>query len=90
MLSEQDLAHHRPSPTETIRKTIARPIAFNDREIFLTASIAACAVDPQTQPSPDEIITDARACDVFTPSGSAATAATSTSRDAAARKEPDG
>ena len=43
---------------ETIRKTIRAPIAFNDREIFLTASIGLALSDPQTQLS-DEIIKDA-------------------------------
>jgi len=32
---------------ETIRKTIRAPIAFNDREIFLTASIGLALSDPQ-------------------------------------------
>src|SRR5271170_2132944 len=43
---------------ETIRKTIRAPIAFNDREIFLTASIGLALSDPQTQLT-DEIIKDA-------------------------------
>ena len=43
---------------ETIRKTIRAPIAFNDREIFLTASIGLALSDPQTQLS-EEIIKDA-------------------------------
>src|SRR5712672_2161534 len=40
---------------ETIRKTIRAPIAFNDREIFLTASIGLALSDPQMQLT-DEII----------------------------------
>ena len=43
---------------ETIRKTIRAPIAFNDREIFLTASIGLALCDPQAQLS-EEIIKDA-------------------------------
>jgi diguanylate cyclase (GGDEF)-like protein/PAS domain S-box-containing protein len=43
---------------ETIRKTIRAPIAFNDREIFLTASIGLALSDPQASLS-DEIIKDA-------------------------------
>src|SRR4029077_15172191 len=43
---------------ETIRKTIRAPIAFNDREIFLTASIGLALSEPQTQVT-DEIIKDA-------------------------------
>src|SRR5205807_449775 len=39
-------------------KTIRAPIAFNDREIFLTASIGLALSDPQTQLS-EEIIKDA-------------------------------
>ena len=37
-MSEQDPARI-TAFAETIRKTIRAPIAFNDREIFLTASI---------------------------------------------------
>ena len=43
---------------ETIRKTIRAPIAFNDREIFLTASIGLALADPTAAVS-DEIIKDA-------------------------------
>ena len=43
---------------ENIRKTIRAPITFNDREIFLTASIGLAMPDPQTAFS-DEIIKDA-------------------------------
>ncbi|EGP09224.1 diguanylate cyclase/phosphodiesterase [Bradyrhizobiaceae bacterium SG-6C] len=43
---------------ETIRKTIRAPIAFDGREIFLTASIGLALSDPQT-PLSDEIIKDA-------------------------------
>src|SRR5258706_8104964 len=55
--SEQDPARI-TAFAETIRKTIRAPIAFNDREIFLTASIGLALSDPQTQLS-DEIIKDA-------------------------------
>src|SRR6201995_5261197 len=57
LLSEQDPARI-TNFAETIRKTIRAPIAFNDREIFLTASIGLALSDPQTQLS-DEIIKDA-------------------------------
>ncbi len=43
---------------ETIRKTIRAPIAFNEREIFLTASIGLALSDPQA-PLTEEIIKDA-------------------------------
>ncbi|HWW47793.1 MAG TPA: EAL domain-containing protein [Xanthobacteraceae bacterium] len=43
---------------ETIRKTIRAPIAFNDREIFITASIGLALSDPQTELTAD-IIKDA-------------------------------
>jgi diguanylate cyclase (GGDEF)-like protein/PAS domain S-box-containing protein len=43
---------------ETIRKTIRAPIAFDGREIFLTASIGLALSDPQT-PLTDEIVKDA-------------------------------
>ncbi|HEX7789065.1 MAG TPA: EAL domain-containing protein [Afipia sp.] len=43
---------------ETIRKTIRAPIAFDGREIFLTASIGLALSDPQV-PLTDEIIKDA-------------------------------
>src|ERR1700723_867974 len=57
LMSEQDSAPLPPF-AETIRKTIRAPIAFNDREIFLTASIGLALSDPQTQLS-EEIIKDA-------------------------------
>jgi len=57
LLSEQDPARI-TAFAETIRKTIRAPIAFNDREIFLTASIGLALSDPQTQIT-DEIIKDA-------------------------------
>src|SRR5258705_3231248 len=56
-MSEQDSAKI-TAFAETIRKTIRAPIAFNDREIFLTASIGLALSDPQTQLS-EEIIKDA-------------------------------
>src|SRR5207249_7054301 len=57
LLSEQDPARI-TNFAETIRKTIRAPIAFNDREIFLTASIGLALSDPQTQLT-EEIIKDA-------------------------------
>ena len=57
LMSEQDPARI-TAFAETIRKTIRAPIAFNDREIFLTASIGLALSDPQTQLT-DEIIKDA-------------------------------
>ena len=56
-MSEQDPARI-TAFAETIRKTIRAPIAFNDREIFLTASIGLALSDPQTQLT-EEIIKDA-------------------------------
>src|SRR3569623_115344 len=43
---------------ETIRKTFRAPIAFNEREIFLTASIGLALSDPQA-PLTDEFVKDA-------------------------------
>ncbi len=57
LMSEQDPGRI-TAFAETIRKTIRAPIAFNDREIFLTASIGLALSDPQTQIS-EEIIKDA-------------------------------
>ncbi len=57
LMSEQD-AGRITAFAETIRKTIRAPIAFNDREIFLTASIGLALSDPQTPPSED-IVKDA-------------------------------
>src|SRR5205085_1516062 len=57
LLSEQDSAKI-TAFAETIRKTIRAPIAFNDREIFLTASIGLALSDPQTQIT-EELIKDA-------------------------------
>jgi diguanylate cyclase (GGDEF)-like protein/PAS domain S-box-containing protein len=57
LMSEADAAKI-TALAETIRKTIRAPIAFNDREIFLTASIGLALADPTSQVS-DEIIKDA-------------------------------
>jgi diguanylate cyclase (GGDEF)-like protein len=57
LMSEQDPARI-TGFAETIRKTVRAPIAFNDREIFLTASIGLALSDPQT-PLTEEIIKDA-------------------------------
>jgi diguanylate cyclase (GGDEF)-like protein/PAS domain S-box-containing protein len=43
---------------ENLRRTIRAPITFNDREIFLTASIGLCLADAQSNRS-DEILKDA-------------------------------
>ena len=43
---------------ENIRRTIRSPITFNDREIFLTASIGLCLADGQSSKT-DEILKDA-------------------------------
>ncbi len=43
---------------ENIRRAIRAPITFNDREIFLTASIGLCLADGQSAKS-DEILKDA-------------------------------
>lgn len=57
LLSEQDPPRI-TAFAETIRKTIRAPITFNDREIFLTASIGLALSDPQTQLT-EEIVKDA-------------------------------
>jgi diguanylate cyclase (GGDEF)-like protein/PAS domain S-box-containing protein len=43
---------------ENIRRTIRAPITFNDREIFITASIGLCLADSQSSRS-EEILKDA-------------------------------
>jgi diguanylate cyclase (GGDEF)-like protein/PAS domain S-box-containing protein len=43
---------------ETIRRTLRAPIAFNDREIFLTASIGLALAENQTHHT-DEVLKDA-------------------------------
>ena len=43
---------------ETIRRTLRAPIAFNDREIFLTASIGMALAENQTQRT-DEVLKEA-------------------------------
>ncbi len=57
LLSEQN-APRITAFAETIRKTIRAPIAFNEREIFITASIGLALSDAQT-PLSDDIIKDA-------------------------------
>jgi diguanylate cyclase (GGDEF)-like protein/PAS domain S-box-containing protein len=57
LMSEQDPARI-TAFAETMRKTIRAPIAFNDREIFLTASIGLALSDPQTELT-EEIVKDA-------------------------------
>jgi diguanylate cyclase (GGDEF)-like protein/PAS domain S-box-containing protein len=57
LMSEADAAKI-TQLAETIRKTIRAPIAFNDREIFLTASIGLALADPAATVS-EEIIKDA-------------------------------
>jgi diguanylate cyclase (GGDEF)-like protein/PAS domain S-box-containing protein len=43
---------------ETLRRTLRAPIAFNDREIFLTASMGLALADSQPH-RPDEVLKDA-------------------------------
>ncbi len=57
LLSEQEPARI-TNFAETIRKTIRAPITFNDREIFITASIGLALSDPEA-PLSEEIIKDA-------------------------------
>jgi diguanylate cyclase (GGDEF)-like protein/PAS domain S-box-containing protein len=57
LLSEREPARI-TAVAETIRKTVRAPIAFNDREIFLTASIGIALSDPEGALSED-IIKDA-------------------------------
>jgi diguanylate cyclase (GGDEF)-like protein/PAS domain S-box-containing protein len=57
LMSESDPARI-TALAETIRKTIRAPITFNDREIFLTASIGLALADP-TATITDEIVKDA-------------------------------
>ena len=57
LLSERDPGRI-ISFAETIRRTLRAPITFNDREIFLTASIGLALSDQQTNRS-EEILKDA-------------------------------
>jgi diguanylate cyclase (GGDEF)-like protein/PAS domain S-box-containing protein len=57
LLSEQNPARI-TALAETIRKTIRTPITFNEREIFITASIGLALADPQA-PLTDAIVKDA-------------------------------
>ena len=43
---------------ETIRRTLRAPIGFNDREVFITASIGLALAESQPQ-RPDEVLKDA-------------------------------
>ena len=64
---------------ETLRKGLRAPITFNDREIFLTASMGIALGDGQPQPRRGGA-QGRRACDVSMPSASAATASRCSSR----------
>jgi diguanylate cyclase (GGDEF)-like protein/PAS domain S-box-containing protein len=44
---------------ETLRRTLRAPISFNDREIFLTASIGLALADSQSSSRTEEILKDA-------------------------------
>ena len=44
---------------DTIRKALATPVTFNDREVQLTVSVGISLADPQQQPKPDEMLKDA-------------------------------
>ena len=66
---------------ETIRKTIRAPIAFNDREIFLTASIGLALSDAQAPINEEISRTPSSRC--ITPSAWAATASRCSSRPCA-------
>ena len=64
---------------ETLRKALRAPIAFNDREIFLTASIGLALGDSQPTRG-EELLTDAELAMVHAESGWAATASRCSSR----------
>jgi diguanylate cyclase (GGDEF)-like protein len=86
LLSEQDPARI-TAFAETIRKTIRAPITFNDREIFLTASIGLALAD-RSRTAPKRCSrTPSLRCII--PSASAATASTCSSRRCA-RARPTG
>jgi diguanylate cyclase (GGDEF)-like protein len=57
LLSEQNPARI-TALAETIRKTIRAPITFNEREIFITASIGLALSEPEA-PLSDDIVKDA-------------------------------
>lgn len=44
---------------DTVRRTLATPITFKDREIFLTASIGITLVDPQPATTREDVLRDA-------------------------------
>jgi diguanylate cyclase (GGDEF)-like protein/PAS domain S-box-containing protein len=57
LLSERD-PNRVTAVAESLRKTLRSPIAFNDREIFLTASIGLVLLDGQTYKA-DDLLKDA-------------------------------
>ena len=44
---------------DTIRKTLATPVTFNDREVALTVSVGICIADPAANPKPEDMLKDA-------------------------------
>ncbi len=57
LISENEPAHI-VAFAETLRRTLRAPIAFNDREIFLTASIGLALAEDQPH-RPEEVLKDA-------------------------------
>jgi EAL domain-containing protein (putative c-di-GMP-specific phosphodiesterase class I) len=44
---------------DRIRKTVAMPVTFNDREIVLSVSVGVASVDAQQNPKPEDLLKDA-------------------------------
>ena len=44
---------------DRIRKTVAMPVTFNDREIVLSVSVGVAQGDPQQNPKPEDMLKDA-------------------------------
>jgi EAL domain-containing protein (putative c-di-GMP-specific phosphodiesterase class I) len=44
---------------DTIHKTLATPVTFNDREVALTVSVGICIADPAANPKPEDMLKDA-------------------------------
>ena len=44
---------------DRIRKTVAMPVTFNDREIVLSVSVGVALADPQQNPKPEDLLKEA-------------------------------
>ncbi len=47
------------SLADRVRKTVAMPVTFNDREIVLSVSVGVALTEPQQNPKPEDMLKDA-------------------------------